>query len=118
MEQICSLSDIEVGQTAVVERLCIHGAMRRRLLDIGLCGGTRVSCVGRSPMGDPSAYLIRGAVIAIRECDGKRVIVSVIRGGGSPLMFRAFPVRDHAPSREDGKAPLAFADRKFESRGK
>lgn len=75
MNSICSLCDIKVGESAVVERLNIHGAMRRRLLDIGLCRGTRVKCVGKSPMGDPSAYLIRGAVIAIRACDGKSVIV-------------------------------------------
>lgn len=75
MNRTCSLCDIEVGERAIVERLCVHGTMRRRLLDIGLCGGTEVRCVGRSPMGDPSAYLIRGAVIAIRACDGKRVMV-------------------------------------------
>lgn len=75
MNRICSLCDINVGEEAIVERLNIHGAMRRRLLDVGLCAGTRVSCVGRSPMGDPNAYLIRGAVIAIRACDGKRVLV-------------------------------------------
>ena len=75
MNRTCSLCDIKVGETAVVERLNIHGAMRRRLLDIGLCDGTRVQCVGRSPMGDPSAYLIRSAIIAIRACDSKHVIV-------------------------------------------
>lgn len=75
MNDTCSLCDINTGETAEVERLNIHGAMRRRLLDIGLCPGTRVRCVGKSPMGDPKAYLIRGAVIAIRGCDGKRVIV-------------------------------------------
>lgn len=72
---ICSLCDIEVGETAVVERLCVHGNMRRRLLDIGLCDDTEVCCVGRSPMGDPSAYLIRGAVIAIRSSDSRGVKV-------------------------------------------
>jgi len=69
------LCDIAVGENAVVERLTIHGSMRRRMLDIGLCDGTVVECVGRSPMGDPSAYLIRGAVIAIRDCDSRCVIV-------------------------------------------
>lgn len=69
------LCDTEVGESAVVEQLRIHGSMRRRMLDIGLCCGTRVRCVGRSPMGDPSAYLIRGAVIAIRACDSRGVIV-------------------------------------------
>lgn len=69
------LCDIAVGENAVVEQLTIHGSMRRRMLDIGLCDGTTVKCVGKSPMGDPSAYLIRGAVIAIRGCDSCGVIV-------------------------------------------
>ena len=71
-----TLSDIDVGERAVVRRLEIAGSMRRRLLDIGLCEGTLVQCVGKSPMGDPKAYLIRGAVIAIRSYDGRGVIVS------------------------------------------
>lgn len=78
MGNIKRLCDVEVGENAVVERLRIHGSMRRRMLDIGLCGGTVVECVGRSPMGDPSAYLIRGAVIAIRSCDSRGVIVREI----------------------------------------
>ena len=44
-------------------------AMRRRLLDIGLIPGTRVTCTAVSPAGDPAAYLIRGAVIALRGRD-------------------------------------------------
>ena len=43
--------------------------MRRRLQDIGLISGTRVECVGVSPLGDPAAYLIRGAVVALRSRD-------------------------------------------------
>lgn len=73
--KICSLNELSVGERAVVEGLHTKGAMRRRLLDIGLCGGTAVECVGKSPMGDPGAYLIRGAVIAIRAADCKEVIV-------------------------------------------
>jgi ferrous iron transport protein A len=49
--------------------------MRRRLQDLGLVEGARVECVGRSPGGDPSAYLICGAVIAIRAQDGRNVLV-------------------------------------------
>lgn len=70
-----TLYDIKVGERAVVEELKTSGAMRRRLLDIGLSSGAVVECVGRSPMGDPSAYLIRGAVIAIRARDSRGVIV-------------------------------------------
>ncbi len=80
MNKTCSLCDIDVGERATVERLETRGSMRRRLLDIGLCKGTVVECVGRSPMGDPRAYLIRGAIIAIRSYDSSTVIVN--RGCG------------------------------------
>ena len=70
-----TLYDIQIGEKAIVEELKTTGAMRRRLLDIGLSSGAVVECVGRSPMGDPSAYLIRGAVIAIRARDCRGVIV-------------------------------------------
>ncbi len=80
MNNTQTLCDIEVGERAVVERLETEGSMRRRLLDIGLCKGAVVECVGKSPMGDPRAYLIRGAIIAIRSYDSKTVIVE--RGCG------------------------------------
>lgn len=73
--KICTLNELKVGERAVVKELETRGAMRRRLLDIGLCRGAAVECVGRSPMGDPSAYLICGAVIAIRGKDSRGVIV-------------------------------------------
>ena len=50
--------------------------MRRRLLDIGLIENTDVECLGRSPAGDPSAYLIRGAVIAIRAADCRDILIA------------------------------------------
>ena len=49
--------------------------MKKRLMDIGLIPGTAVECVGESPLGDPRAYLIRGAVIAIRRTDGREISV-------------------------------------------
>ena len=85
MAYLYTLDEIQPGQRAVVKKLMIHGAMRRRLLDIGLSEGTEVECVGRSPMGDPSAYLIRGAVTAIRraDCRGIAVVPEGEADGGS-----------------------------------
>lgn len=68
-----SLSALPVGRTARVAEVRAGPAMRRRLLDIGLIPGTRVTCVARSPAGDPCAYLIRGAVIALRGRDAADV---------------------------------------------
>lgn len=73
-----SLKDIKPGQRAIVRSLCSTGGMRRRLLDIGLVENTEVECLGRSPCGDPSAYLIRGAVIAIRAEDCSGIIITAL----------------------------------------
>ncbi len=70
-----TLNEIDPGQRAVVDELRSTGSMRRRLLDIGLIKNTEVECLGRSPGGDPTAFLIRGAVIAIRSEDCKNIRV-------------------------------------------
>lgn len=64
-----SLRALREGESARVREVAAEPAMRRRLLDIGLIPGTQVKCVAVSPAGDPAAYLIRGAVIALRGCD-------------------------------------------------
>lgn len=69
------LNDINPGEHAIVLSLLTKGEMRRRLLDIGLTPNTRVTCVSRSPLGDPSAFFIRGAVIALRKKDCKTIII-------------------------------------------
>lgn len=70
-----SLDSLKVGEKATVKKLTLSGSMRRRLLDIGLIENTDVECVGISPMGDPKAFLIRGAVIALRKEDSSKIIV-------------------------------------------
>ncbi len=75
MEHTVCLSELRPGERGVVQALRSSGAMRRRLLDIGLVADTPVECLGRSPGGDPAAFLIRGAVIAIRDQDGRDVLL-------------------------------------------
>lgn len=70
-----SLNELKQGETAIVNKVMTEGSMRRRFCDIGLIEGTKVECVCISPQGDPKAYLIRGAVIAIRNRDSNSVIV-------------------------------------------
>ena len=76
MRQEKTLADLLVGEKAYVTALSGGGPMRRRLLDIGLVPNARVVCVGQSPGGDPRAYLVCGAVIAIRRKDARGVLVS------------------------------------------
>ena len=69
------LNDIALGERARVLSQSTSGGIRRRLLDMGLVEGTEIECVGKSPCGDPRAYLIRGAVIALRTEDCGKIAV-------------------------------------------
>jgi len=75
--RIIPLSQLSLGSTARVESLCSEGRIRRRMLDLGLINGTQVKALQRSPSGDPVAYLIRGAVIALRSEETSKILVIV-----------------------------------------
>jgi ferrous iron transport protein A len=49
--------------------------MRTRLLDLGFLENTEIECVGKSPLGDPAAYLVCGTVIALRRTDSRFVLI-------------------------------------------
>ncbi len=75
MPPIYELSKLECGIPAFVHSLNTQGPMRRRLMDIGLTPGSAVEALFRSCVGDPTAYLISGAVIALRREDASTVLV-------------------------------------------
>lgn len=79
-EQLSSampLSALSIGCRGRVIQLIADGAIRRRLLDLGLIEGTEVMALQQSPSGDPIAYLIRGAVIALRSEDAAQILIRV-----------------------------------------
>jgi DtxR family Mn-dependent transcriptional regulator len=84
------LSAVGVGETAEVVGIAqaCRGLQRRRLLDLGLVPGTVVSAELRSAGGDPTAYRIRGALVALRK--GQADLIQVRKrdpGSGRPAAF-------------------------------
>jgi ferrous iron transport protein A len=75
MSTITSLDNLRPGSSGVVVSLQAYGPSRRRLLDLGLVPGSKVVAVRRSPSGDPTAFYIRGATIALRREEGRQVLV-------------------------------------------
>lgn len=69
------LSRLPEGVSARVQALRAGSGLRRRLLDIGLTRDAQVCCLFASPSGDPRAYLVRGAVVALRGEDAGDVFV-------------------------------------------
>ena len=73
MEKI-PLNKLKEGEEGVIAE---EGRENRRLRDLGLITGTKVKCLYRSPLKDPTAYEIRGAVVALREEDCNDILVEV-----------------------------------------
>ena len=76
-EKYFPLNFLPLGQKAIVKALTSEGANRRRMLDLGLISDTVVEALQKSPSGDPTAYYIRGAVIALRSEEASKIIVEV-----------------------------------------
>ena len=69
------LGYLPTGRTGMVKGLTCNGITRRRMLDLGLINDTVIESVQKSPLGDPIAYMIRGAVIALRSEEANNILV-------------------------------------------
>ena len=76
-ENLIPLSLLPLGMKAKVKDLVSTGIIRRRMLDLGLILDTEVEALLKSPSGDPTAYNIRGAVIALRSEEAGKIFVRV-----------------------------------------
>lgn len=66
-----NLSQLKPGQTGVIEAVKGEGALRRRLLDMGLTPGTCVSVRKVAPFGDPMELHLRGYELTLRGDDAR-----------------------------------------------
>lgn len=68
-----NLYELPLNAIGVVDELNCKGNIRRRLLDLGIVNGTKITPVFKSPSGDPTAYEIRKTLIALRKVDSKLI---------------------------------------------
>jgi ferrous iron transport protein A len=71
-----TLADLSAGQAGLVTELHSQGPVRRRMMDLGIVPGTLVSVEMKSPLGDPVAYRVRGAVVALRLEQARLVLIT------------------------------------------
>ncbi len=69
MERNGSLSSLREGGCCIVTDISAAGKMRSRFIDLGVEKGARIECLHARPGGGIAAYLICGAVIALRSAD-------------------------------------------------
>ena len=70
-----TLRNVKVGETAVIEKLHGEGALKRRIMDMGLTKGTQVYVRKVAPLGDPMELTVRGYELSVRKADAELIEV-------------------------------------------
>ena len=70
-----TLNDIPVGATTRIVRLHGEGAVKRRIMDMGLTRGTEVYVRKVAPLGDPIEVTVRGYELSLRKADAEMIEV-------------------------------------------
>ncbi|NCB50338.1 MAG: ferrous iron transport protein A [Clostridia bacterium] len=71
-----TLRDVKIGQTATVVKLRGEGALKRRIMDMGVTKGTEIYVRKVAPLGDPIEVTVRGYELSIRKDDAGMIEVS------------------------------------------
>ncbi|MCJ7837148.1 ferrous iron transport protein A [Cuneatibacter sp. NSJ-177] len=70
-----TLKQVKIGDTARVVRLHGEGAVKRRIMDMGITRGTEVTVRKVAPLGDPVEVTVRGYELSLRKADAEMIEV-------------------------------------------
>lgn len=71
-----TLRDVPVGDSATVVKLVGDGAIKRRIMDMGITKGTKVDVRKVAPLGDPIEVTVRGFELSLRKDEAQNVLVA------------------------------------------
>ena len=66
-----TLKEAKVGQTVTVTKLSGEGAVKRRIMDMGITKGTEIYIRKVAPLGDPVEVTVRGYELSLRKADAE-----------------------------------------------
>ena len=70
-----TLREVKKGQTVTVLKLNGEGAVKRRIMDMGITKGTEIYVRKVAPLGDPVEVTVRGYELSVRKADAEKVVV-------------------------------------------
>ena len=68
-----TLKDVKVGETVKIRKITGEGAVKRRIMDMGLTKGVELNIRKVAPLGDPIELTVRGYELSIRKADAMMV---------------------------------------------
>ena len=75
--QIIALRNMEENQSGVIKAIKVNGELGRRLREMGLTPGTRISICGRAPLRDPVAIRVLNSILTLRNNEAEYIHVEV-----------------------------------------
>lgn len=78
MGSFMTLNDIEIGGSCIVTKLNDTGEIRRRIMDMGITKGARISVRKVAPLGDPIDLTVRGYHLSLRRADAANIEVTPV----------------------------------------
>lgn len=73
-----SLRSLEAGQTAYVAKIQAHDELARRIIDMGLRPGAKITVLGRAPLRDPVALKLQDVTISLRNSEADHIMVEAL----------------------------------------
>ena len=70
-----TLKDIAVGDSAIVKKLSGEGALKRRIMDMGVTKGVEIFVRKVAPFGDPIEVTVRGYELSLRKAEADNILV-------------------------------------------
>ena len=70
-----TLKEIKIGKTATVVKVHGEGALKRRIMDMGITKGVEISVRKVAPLGDPLEITVRGYELSLRKADAELIEV-------------------------------------------
>lgn len=74
---ISTLDQLPRDRVAQVTGLTCRGVERRRMMDLGILPGTQIEVEMTNPLGDPTAYQVRGATVALRREQARQIQITI-----------------------------------------
>ena len=72
---MATLKEVKIGKTVKVIKLNVEGALKRRIMDMGITKGTEIKVRKLAPLGDPMELTVRGYQLSLRKDDAALIDV-------------------------------------------
>lgn len=82
MDHTVKLSELTLGYAAVILKMPVSGAGTARMKSLGITEGAEITPMYKSMFGDPTAYRIKGCVVALRRSESSKIMVAPLGDGG------------------------------------